>query len=248
MKLPADWIVPDWPAPPGVRAFATTRSGGVSDGEYGTLNLGLASGDDPARVARNREILRAHLPERPQWLVQRHGTHVEVLGSAHLHEALVADGATTTVAGRVCGVLTADCLPLLLCDREGRQVAAVHAGWRGLAAGIVERAVKTFPDPERVLAWMGPAIGPQSFEVGPEVREAFLAADPGAEAAFAPKGPGKYLADLYALATRRLAQAGVPQAWGGGFCTLRESQRFFSYRRHQASGRLGTFIWRDPVD
>ena len=180
--------------------------------------------------------------------MQRHGTHVEMLGSARLPEAPVADGATTRVAGRVCGVLTADCLPLLLCDLEGRQVAAVHAGWRGLAAGIVERAVATFPDPARVLAWMGPAIGPQSFEVGPEVREVFLAADPGAGTAFAPHVPGKYLADLYALARRRLARAGVPRAWGGGYCTLRESQRFFSYRRHQASGRLGTFIWRDPVD
>lgn len=248
MSLPAGWIVPDWPAPANVRAFATTRDGGVSEGAYGTMNLGMSSGDDPARVARNREILSSHLPEMPQWLRQQHGTHVERLLAQRHEHAPIADGTFTTRPGRVCGVLTADCLPLLLCDRAGTQVAAVHAGWRGLAAGIVEQAVATFADPAQVLAWMGPAIGPQAFEVGPEVREAFLAGDPGADAAFVPHGPGKHLADLYALARRRLAASGVPQAWGGGFCTLREATRFFSYRREKASGRLGTFAWLDPVD
>lgn len=248
MKLPASWIVPDWPAPANVRAFATTREGGVSEGAYGTLNLGMSSGDDPDKVVRNREILRGHLPEMPQWLRQQHGTQVERLGPSRHAEAPVADGVVSTTPGRVCGVLTADCLPLLLCNREGTQVATVHAGWRGLAAGIVENAVATFPDPSRVLAWLGPAIGPRAFEVGPEVREAFIVRDPGAGEAFMPHGPGKHLADLYALARRRLAIAGVHESWGGGFCTMGEPGRFFSYRREKASGRLGTFAWLDPVD
>ncbi len=242
MSLPPQWLVPDWPAPARVRAFATTRDGGVSEGEYGSLNLGLTSGDECERVLRNREIVRAHLPEMPQWLAQVHGVEVARLETA-APGAPRADGAVSALPGRVCAVLTADCMPLLLCDARGTQVAAVHAGWRGMAAGIIENAVAQFEDPARVLAWMGPTIGPDAFEVGVEVREAFVARDPGAGAAFRPHLPGKHFADLYELARRRLAAAGVPRAWGGDFCTRNEPGRFFSYRRCAASGRQGAFAW-----
>jgi polyphenol oxidase len=239
-----DWIVPDWPAPARVRAFATTRAGGVSEGEYASLNLGTGSGDDPGRVARNRLVLREHLPETPEWLAQRHGVNVVRFGAERGSEVQVADGAVSGVAGRVCGVLTADCMQLLLCDTAGTQVGAVHAGWRGLSAGVVEAGVRALGvEPATVLAWMGPAIGPRAFEVGPEVREAFVAVDPAAAEAFAPYNPGKYLADLYRLARQRLARAGVSQVYGGDFCTLTERDRFFSYRREKKSGRMGAFIW-----
>lgn len=239
-----DWIVPDWPAPPRVRAFATTRAGGVSEGEYGSLNLGSGSGDDPGRVARNRLVLRDHLPEMPEWLAQRHGVNVVRFGAERGAEPSVADGAVSAVPGRVCGVLTADCMQLLLCDAAGTQVGAVHAGWRGLAAGVVESGVRALgTDPANVLAWMGPTIGPAAFEVGPEVREAFVAVDAAAGDAFAPYNPGKYLADLYRLARQRLARAGVDRVYGGDFCTFTERDRFFSYRREKKSGRMGAFIW-----
>lgn len=239
-----DWIVPDWPAPPNVRAFATTRAGGVSEGEYGSLNLGMSSGDDPERVTRNRAVLRGHLPEMPEWLVQRHGVDVVRFGASRPAEPSVADGAVSSERGRVCAVLTADCMQLLLCDDAGTQVGAVHAGWRGLAAGVAESGVRALGvDPARVIAWMGPTIGPAAFEVGPEVREAFLAADPAAAQAFAPYNPGKYLADLYVLARLRLQRAGVTRIHGGGFCTYTDRDRFFSYRREKKSGRMGAFIW-----
>jgi len=238
------WIRPDWPAPPHVRAFATTRAGGVSEGEFASLNLGGKGGDDPARIERNREILREHLPERPQWLVQVHGAASVRLESLPPATAPRADGAVTSRPGRVCAILTADCMPLLLCAEDGSAVGAVHAGWRGLAAGVIESGVAALGvDPARVLAWMGPTIGPAAYEVGPEVREAFLAADPGAGEAFAAHRPGKFLADLYALARRRLARTGVTSVHGGGFCTFTERDRFFSYRRTPASGRMGTFAW-----
>jgi len=239
-----DWIVPDWPAPARVRAFATTRAGGVSEGEYGSLNLGTGSGDDPARVAKNRLVLREHLPEMPDWLAQRHGIHVARFGAERGAEPAVADGAVTSEPNRVCGVLTADCMQLLLCDAAGTQVGAVHAGWRGMAAGVIEAGVEALGvAPGEVLAWMGPTIGPKAFEVGPEVREAFVAVDPAAQGAFAPYNPGKYLADLYGLARQRLARAGVTRVYGGDFCTFTERDRFFSYRREKKSGRMGAFIW-----
>lgn len=239
-----DWIVPDWPAPARVRAFATTRPGGVSEGEYASLNLGTGGGDDPGRVARNRLVLREHLPEMPDWLAQRHGVEVARLGRERAAEPAVADGAVTSAPRRVCAVLTADCMQLLLCDAAGTQVGAVHAGWRGMAAGVIESGVRALGvEPSRVLAWMGPTIGPRAFEVGPEVREAFLATDPGAGEAFAPYNPGKYLADLYQLARRRLERCGVTHIHGGGFCTFTERDRFFSYRREKKSGRMGAFIW-----
>ena len=239
-----DWIVPDWPAPHGVRAFVTTRAGGVSEGAYESLNLGASSGDDPGRVARNREIVAQFLPQPPRWLAQVHGVEVADLDGPLAPDRLRADAAVTATPGRVCTVLTADCMPLMLCDSKGLRVAIAHAGWRGLAAGVVENAFRALgAGPAGTLAWMGPAIGPRAFEVGPEVREAFLAKDPGADAAFAPHRPGKFLADLYALARRRLAALGVTSVWGGGFCTYRDDARFFSYRREPRSGRMGAFIW-----
>lgn len=238
------WLVPDWPAPERVRAFATTRAGGVSEGEYASLNLGARGGDIPARVAANRAIVRALLPGEPRWLAQVHGAAVARIEDRTSDAAPTADAAVSARAGEVCTVLTADCMPVLLCDETGRQVAIAHAGWRGMAAGVIENAVRAMDVPPRsVLAWMGPAIGPEAFEVGPEVREAFVAADSASDAAFRPHAEGKFLADLYDLARRRLARAGVTRVHGGGYCTWRERERFFSYRREKQGGRMGAFIW-----
>ncbi len=237
-----DWIVPDWPAPARVRAVATTRRGGVSQGGYAGLNLALHVGDDEAAVRENRRRLRTalSLPGEPCWLEQVHGSRVvpAVAGER-------ADGAFTTRSGQVCAVLTADCLPVLLCDRGGDWVAAVHAGWRGLAAGVLEQAVARWPgEAAELLAWLGPAIGAAQFEVGDEVRQAMLAGDAGAGEAFRPsRQPGRWLADLYALARRRLLGSGVAAVYGGGYCTYRESGRFFSYRRDGACGRMASLIW-----
>lgn len=244
MRVPADWIVPDWPAPAGVRAFVTTRAGGVSEGEYASLNLGTRCGDDPARVAENRGVVRAYLPAEPRWMVQVHGAAVADLDPGG--GDLVADAAATSMPETVAVVLTADCLPVFLCREDGSRVAVAHAGWRGLAAGVLENAVAALGgEAARVLAWLGPAIGPGAFEVGPEVREAFVGVHAGAHEAFVPRGEGKYLADLYALARLRLAATGVTRVSGGGYCTYAERERFFSYRRARQSGRLGAFIWID---
>ena len=243
MSLPAQWLVPDWPAPARVRAFVTTRAGGTSEGEYASMNLGMNSGDDAARVAANRAVARSHLPGEPAYLAQVHGIDV-VNVDEPAGERARADAAVATKPGRVAVVLTADCMPLFLCERGGRSVAVAHAGWRGMAAGVVENAVRALRcEPRDVLAWMGPTIGPDAFEVGPEVREAFMARDTGAAQAFRPGAPGKYLADLYHLARQRLAAAGVTHVDGGGFCTFHEPERFFSYRRVPKSGRMGAFIW-----
>lgn len=244
--IPRDWIVPDWPAPSRVHAFVTTRAGGVSRDEFASMNLGTRSGDEPANVARNRGIVRAHLPAEPRWMAQVHGVEVADLDRIAIDAAPRADAAVTGSQGSVAVVLTADCMPLFFCDTEGRRVGVAHAGWRGMAAGVIENTVRALDaDPANVLAWMGPAIGPDAFEVGPEVRAAFVGFDPQAESAFRPHAPGKYMADLYALARQRLARAGVASVHGGGFCTLSERERFFSYRRTQASGRMGAFIWME---
>jgi hypothetical protein len=246
MKRPASWIVPDWPAPARVRAFVTTREGGVSAGEHGSLNLGMKCGDVPERVAANRRAVESHLPSTPAWLVQVHGTAVADLDRDGEASPMVADAAATSRPGRVAVVLTADCLPVFLCRDDGSRVAVAHAGWRGLAAGVLENAVLALgEDASRVLAWLGPAIGPGAFEVGPEVREAFLASDEAASSAFTAHRGDRFLADLYALARQRLARAGVASISGGGFCTYTERERFFSYRRVRESGRLGAFIWID---
>jgi polyphenol oxidase len=238
-----DWLIPDWPAPANVRAFATTRAGGVSKGAYASMNLGTRSGDDPANVMRNRLIVHEHLPQMPGWLAQCHGVDVVDLDGESAADR-PADAAVATKAERVCSVLTADCLPVLLCKANGTSVGIAHAGWRGMAAGVIENTVAALrADRGDVIAWLGPAIGPDAFEVGPEVRAAFMAVDAAADSAFRVHREGKYMADLYALARQRLARAGVTRVFGGGFCTLHESERFFSYRREKQSGRMGSFIW-----
>ena len=245
-EIPAEWIEPDWAAPGNVRAFVTTRAGGVSKGEYAAMNLGLHSGDERANVERNREIVRTHLPSAPRWMAQVHGIAVCDLDRLGPDDGPRADAAVTGEPKRVAVVLTADCMPLFLCDARGTRVGVAHAGWRGMAAGVIESTVRALGVPaQEVLAWMGPAIGPAAFEVGPEVRAAFMEVEARAGNAFVPHGDGKYLADLYALARQRLERAGVRSVFGGGFCTWRETTRLFSYRRVQASGRMGAFIWME---
>lgn len=241
----ADWITPDWPAPPGVRAASTTRNGGVSSGAYASLNLGQHVGDDPAAVSENRHRLLAalKLPKGPRWLQQVHGTRVAHLEGMPVDEP--ADAAVTAARGEACVIMTADCLPVLLCDAKGTRVAAAHAGWRGLAANVLEAMVKAMDtEPGEMLAWFGPAIGPAAYEVGEEVRQAFVTQHAAAASAFEPgKSAGKWWCDLYMLAHQRLTAAGVTRIYGGGFCTFTERERFFSFRRDGECGRMATLIW-----
>ncbi|MEO1766206.1 peptidoglycan editing factor PgeF [Thiobacter aerophilum] len=237
-------ILPDWPTPPHVRALVTTRAGGVSVGPYASLNLAAHVGDDPAAVAENRARLRRLLPAEPLWLEQVHGTAVWRMEAGAPGRA---DASVSRTAGQVCAVLTADCLPVLFADRAGTVVAAAHAGWRGLCAGVLERTVAAMQtDPGQIMSWLGPAIGPEAFQVGEEVRLAFLAVDAAAAEAFRADGPGRWRADLYALARMRLARAGVQAVFGGGLCTFSDPTRFFSYRRDGATGRMASLIWLDP--
>jgi YfiH family protein len=232
------------------------RSGGVSAAPYASLNLGDHVGDSLQAVAENRRRLQAAagLPAEPAWLTQVHGTKVVDLDAVGDLAASVpgplgpADAAFTRRRGRVCAILTADCLPILLAAESGDLVAAAHAGWRGLAGGVIEATVKALQvAPEKLMAWLGPAIGPQHFEVGAEVREALLAGDSGADAAFAANARGRYLADLSALARRRLAALGVGRIYGGGQCTYADEDRYFSHRRDGVSGRQATLIWREST-
>ena len=239
------WLCPGWPAPGNVRALVTTRAGGVSRGAYANLNLGAHVGDDPAAVAENRRRLRvaAALPAEPVWLSQVHGCKVARLDASSL-PGLEADAALTDVPGVVCAVLTADCLPVLFCNRSGTRVAAAHAGWRGLAAGVLEASVADMDTaPEDIHAWLGPAIGPSVFEVGDEVREAFVARHPGADSAFAPSPAGRWLADLYSLSRLRLSACGVRSVHGGDYCTFTDAGQFYSYRRDGETGRMASLIW-----
>ncbi|MFV8836481.1 peptidoglycan editing factor PgeF [Aquisalimonas sp.] len=238
------WIHPQWPAPAHVRGLSTTRQHGFSEPPYQWLNLGSRTADDPDAVRLNRNYLREHagLPDDVFWLNQVHGTAVV---AAHAGgDEPEADAVWTDRPGLPCGVLTADCLPVLLCDRRGTCVAAAHAGWRGLAAGVLEATVAALPaQPEDLIAWLGPAIGPSRFEVGDDVRQAFLQAGPGASDAFAAGRRGHWYADLYRLASARLRALGVQSVHGGGFCTHTDRDRFFSYRRDGETGRMGTVIW-----
>lgn len=236
------WIEPDWPASAGVRAVSTLRTGGFSRGRYASLNLGAHVGDDPAHVTQNRHLLceALSLPAEPVWLNQVHGADVV---SADAPGRLNADASVAREAGAVCVVMTADCLPILLCDRAGRCVAAVHAGWRGLAGGVVEAAVEVLDSPD-LMAWLGPAIGPSAFEVGAEVRRLFLDRLDGCASAFKPTSETRWSADLYRLARLVLQRAGVRQIYGGGYCTFSDPDRFFSYRRDGQTGRMATLIWR----
>ncbi len=238
------WLTPQWPAPPAVCALSTQRGGGVSAAPYATLNLGDHVGDLPAAVAENRRRLRiaADLPAEPRWLAQVHGIRVadlDVGGST-----ASADGAHTRRPGRICAILSADCLPLLFAAESGEAVAAAHAGWRGLAGGVIEATVRALAlDPGTLLAWLGPAIGPRHFEIGPEVREELLRGDGGAEAAFTPNARGRFMADLQALARRRLARLGIERIYGGGECTFSHPDKYFSHRRDGRTGRQATLIW-----
>lgn len=237
-------ITPDWPAPAHIKAFTTTRHGGVSPEPYATLNLGDHVEDDPALVTENRQSLQrlADLPNAPLWLTQTHST--QVIESQYWHQDCHADGMISQHTNHVCAVLTADCLPVLLCDRVGQQVAAVHAGWRGLLNGIIETAVRAFnTPPENIYAWLGPAIGPTQFEVGQEVVDAFVGVHPEAIAAFTANRPQHHLADIYLLARQRLAHMGVEAVFGGNFCTVSDAQRFYSYRRDHVTGRMASLIW-----
>jgi len=237
-------LIPTWPAPTAVHAVISTRIGGVSLPPFDSLNLGDHVGDDPAAVAENRKRLEvvARLPATPIWLNQVHGTRV--LDCALPLESREADASMTSQPNQVCVVMTADCLPVLFCNRAGSRVAAVHAGWRGLADGVIEAALAGFEDPvDQLLAWLGPAIGPDAFEVGPEVRERFLQDDPQAAGAFHPGRPGHWLADIYWLARLRLQRAGVGFIGGGDYCTVTDPKRFFSYRRDGVTGRMASLIW-----
>ena len=234
---------PDWDLPLGVGALLTTRAGGQSVGPFASFNLGGHVGDDPLAVAANRARLRGFVPADPLWLSQVHGAAV---ANADVSEGVPeADAVLARSSRRVCAVLTADCLPALLCDDDASVVAAAHAGWRGLAAGVLENTVREMGvPPHRLRAWLGPAIGPAAFEVGDEVRAAFVAYDPEAATAFVARPvAGKWLADLFVLARRRLVAAGVTRVSGGGVCTVSAPQRFYSYRRDGVTGRFASMVW-----
>ncbi len=239
-------IQPHWPQPARVRSCSTTRQGGVSLPPYDWLNLGSHVGDDPLSVSANRLRLidLASLPAAPHWLEQVHGTHVVRLTCTTPYSpTLVADAAYTHHPGVVCAAMTADCLPVLFASRAGDEVAAAHAGWRGLCAGVLEKTVAEFSArPSDIIAWLGPAIGPQQFEVGDEVRDAFMLIDSRADAAFKPRG-NKFLADIYHLARLRLKSCGVTHIYGGEYCTVTDSTKFYSYRREVNTGRLASLIW-----
>jgi YfiH family protein len=244
MGMPEDWIVPDWPAPACVHAVTTTRQGGVSQGVFSSMNPADHVGDDPKAVAANRACLHRALalPARPAWLQQVHG--ITVVDAASLTGVPQADAAYACRPGVVCTVLTADCLPLLLCDKGGECVAAVHAGWRGLAAGVIEQAVHALSRPgDALLAWLGPAISPAAYRVGDAVRDTFMGHDPRAAAAFTATVDGGWHADLYALARQRLGDCGVRHVYGGEHCSYGEPERFYSYRRDGACGRMASLIW-----
>lgn len=243
-----DWIAADWPAPAPVQAGVTTRLDGFSKPPYESFNLAAHVGDDPDAVRRNRQLLCESLilPGEPVWLDQAHGQRV--LG-AHDPDAKAADAAWTDRAGIVCAVLTADCLPLLLCDENGTCVAAVHVGWRGLVAGVVAAAVARLPAPaESLLAWLGPAIGPSAFEVGTEVRDACLDRLADGEDCFRAARPGHWFADLPRLTQRALQQVGVSRTYASELCTFSDPQRFYSYRRDGQTGRMASLIWMDTAD
>lgn len=249
-----DWIIPGWPAPSNVKALFTTRRGGVSSGPYTSLNLGDHVGDDPSTVKQNRALLRRTLPGEPRWLKQVHGTTAVRIDDDYTVPCS-GDAAFSRRAGNVCAVLVADCLPVLLCDRGGTVVGVIHAGWRGLAEGVIERTVSEIGRIDQtgsegdtktnIIAWLGPAIGPDHFEVGEEVRQAFVECDRNSSIAFMPHQAhrGKWFADLFLLARQRLTNAGVAEIYGGGECTFSDPTRFFSYRRDGNTGRMAGLIW-----
>lgn len=247
-----NFITPNWPAPSHVKALQTTRVGGVSVGPYASLNLGAHVQDDPIAVAKNRQLLSPYLPSEPVWVNQVHGT--EVIDAATSTCLQTADASFSTKVNVVCVTMTADCLPVLLCDIKGRVVAAVHAGWRGLCDGVIEAAVQKMQVPaDEVLVWLGPAIGPNAFEVGGDVREQFIAKDSQSSQAFklleTSTSGDKWLANLYRIAQQRLNRIGVTAIYGAGvnedFCTYTDQARFFSFRRDNITGRMASMIWME---
>lgn len=250
------WIVPDWPAPATVRTLITTRAGGVSAGPFGAgagagggMNLGRKSGDAIENVTANRKLLRMILPAEPRWLQQEHGARVALLDDEPVPRP--ADAAVSTRPGCVCVVSVADCLPVLLADAKGRAVGVAHAGWRGMAAGIIQQTAAALrsalgSSEAELLAYLGPAIGPEWFEVGEDVLAVMVGQLPSAGTAFVPLRHGKYLCDLFALARQALSQAKVDLVFGGGDCTYSDPGRFYSFRRDRVTGRHAALIWREP--
>lgn len=236
---------PDWPAPATVKAVTTSRFGGVSQAPFDSLNVGDHCGDKPVDVAQNRLRLREQLklPSEPHWLKQVHGT--VAIDPTQTRERC-ADACFTSRPHTVLAIMTADCLPVLLCNRAGSWVAAAHAGWRGLSDGVLEQTVACYQrDNDELMAWFGPAIGPDAFEVGDEVRAAFVAQNSQSQSAFKPLSSGKWLADIYLLAAQRLRAQGVTAIYGGGLCTVAAPERFFSYRRDTTTGRMASLIWME---
>jgi YfiH family protein len=237
----SNFILPNWPAPKNVHALQTNRDGGVSYAPYDSFNLGRHVKDNPMYVAQNRQMLSQFLPSEPVWLNQVHG--INVVDAAQTDCVPNADASYTNRKNVVCVTMTADCLPILVCDTAGTIVASIHAGWRSLCDGVIEATIAKLPaKPENLMAWLGPAIGPNAFEVGAEVRAQFMAKDAKSESAFKPKGD-KYLADIYQIATQCLNNLGVTQIYGGGECTYTDEKRFFSFRRDGATGRMASLIW-----
>jgi polyphenol oxidase len=240
-KLAQSFIYPDWPAPSQVKSIQTTRLGGVSVGPYASLNLGDHVKDNPQHVAHNRQLLNTFVPTEPVWLNQVHG--VRVIDAAISSCLESADAAYSNKVNVVCVTMTADCLPVLLCNKQGTVVAAVHAGWRSLCDGVIEATVNAMPaDVRDLMAWLGPAIGPDAFEVGAEVKAQFMAQDTNAEQAFKAKGD-KWLGNLYQIARQRLQRLGVNAVYGGGACTYTDQEKFFSFRRDGDTGRMASMIW-----
>ncbi|MDH5344796.1 MAG: peptidoglycan editing factor PgeF [Gammaproteobacteria bacterium] len=240
-----DQVCADWPAPANVVAGCTLRTGGVSTGPYASLNLGAHVGDEAAAVRENRSrfVAALGLPAEPDWISQVHGTAV----ARDAGPGAEADASVTSIAGKACAVMVADCLPVLFAAADGSEVGAAHAGWRGLASGVLENTVRAFQAPPGdLLAWLGPAISAANFEVGEEVRDAFLAKDPAAIACFTANAASRWQADLYGLARQRLRAAGVHRVYGGGYCTYGDPGRFFSYRRDGRCGRLAAYVFRQP--
>lgn len=247
MSEPPLFIRPEWPAPAKVRALATTRCGGYSAGPRASFNLAMHVDDDPDAVRRNRALLRkaANLPAEPMWLQQVHGTTVWSGGHASIPPT--ADASVAKASRDICVILTADCLPVLLCDEAGAVVAAAHAGWRGLVGGVLATTIGTMAvAPARLMAWLGPAIEADAFEVGSEVREQFVARNPANGQAFKANTRGRWQADLYELARIELHSLGVRNVFGGGFATFADRDRFYSYRREQQTGRMASLIWLEP--
>ena len=238
------WLQPDWPVPANVHAATTLRTGGVSQGEFASLNPATHVGDDPDEVSQNRQNIKTmlDLPSEPVWLNQTHSNRVikaEITGTLPQ-----ADASYTDQSGVVCVVMTADCLPLLVCSADGAEIAAIHAGWRGLLEGVIDNTIAVLQSRD-LLVWLGPAIGPERFEAGDEVRAAYVAKSAEYASAFKQQNEDKWLADIYQLARINLAYLGVDKIYGGGLCTVTDHERFYSFRRDKVTGRMATLIWSD---